>query len=159
VIRPPIPVERIAHLCGGQVRYEPFEGQISGILYNENGRIIIGVNSLHPKTRQRFTIAHEIGHIKLHQGEQFYIDRDFRIYLRDEKSSQATDKKEIQANSFAAELLMPEKMLMADWQERDTGYTYDIENDEFIQSLAKRYKVSLQAMIFRLINLRLIQQP
>ncbi len=157
VDNPPISVERIAHVYGVQIRYEPFEGQISGLLFRENGRTIIGVNSLHPKARQRFTIAHEIGHMmKLHIQDELHVDRAY--LLRDEKSSQAVDPKEIEANQFAAELLMPTDMIIRDWDERKSELGYDYEDDEFIRGLAKRYKVSLQAMIFRLINLKLIEQ-
>lgn len=149
---PPIPVERIARLRGVQVRYVPFEGELSGLLYQENGRIIVGVNALHAKARQRFTIAHELGHLELHSQSELHIDRNFHILLRDEQSSQAIDPNEIEANAFAAELLMPKAML-----ERDlSGQVVDYEDDEMLRNLANRYKVSLQAMIFRLTNLRLI---
>ena len=156
VEKPPVPVERVAHLCGVHLRYEPFEGDLSGLLYPENGKIIIGINSRHSKNRQRFTIAHEIGHLKLHSPD-LYVDRNFSVH-RDQRSSEATDKSEIQANRFAAELLMPEEMIRSDWAELGSNPSYDIENDDYIRKLAKRYKVSLQAMIFRLINLGLIKQ-
>jgi Zn-dependent peptidase ImmA (M78 family) len=157
VDKPPIPVERIARLCDAQLRFDPFEGDISGILYHEGGKAIIGVNSLHSATRQRFTIAHEIGHLKLHDKSELYVDRDFRVY-RDEHSSRATNKLEIEANKFAAELLMPEEMIRNDWTDHGILLSYDYENDEYIHKLAKRYKVSLQAMIFRLMNLGLIKE-
>ena len=53
---------------------------------------------------------------------------------------------------------MPEEMVRADWDKGDSDLVYDYENDEFINKLAKRYKVSLQAMIFQLLNLKLIRQ-
>lgn len=149
---PPIPIERIAKLKGATIRYVPFEGRISGLLYQDEDQTIIGVNKLHPKTRQRFTIAHELGHLLLHSDEELYLDRDFRIALRNEHSSESTDINEIQANSFAAELLMPFAMLRGDLR----GHVLDYENDDEIRTLANRYKVSLQAMIFRLTNLGLI---
>lgn len=149
---PPVPVERIARLRGIHLRYVPFEGEMSGLLFQEGGNIIIGVNELHPKTRQRFTIAHELGHLELHNRSEFHIDRNFRILLRDERSSQAIDPTEIEANAFAAELLMPKIMLERDLR----GHMVDYEDDELIRNLANRYKVSLQAMIFRLTNLGFI---
>lgn len=56
------------------VRYSPFEGELAGMLVRGDGQIVIGVNSLHPLNRQRFTIAHECGHLLLHKGE-FHVDR------------------------------------------------------------------------------------
>jgi Zn-dependent peptidase ImmA (M78 family) len=152
VNEPAIPVERMARLLGAQLRYVPFEGDLSGLLSQEQGRIIIGVNELHPKTRQRFTIAHELGHLELHHPSELHIDHHYRILLRSERSSQAIDPEEIEANAFAAELLMPQTML-----EKDIGeQAIDYEDDEMIRELAHRYKVSLQAMIFRLTNLGFI---
>lgn len=56
---------------------------------------------------------------------------------------------EIEANGFAAELLMPAFMLEHDVEEADPF----IEDDELTSWLADRYEVSLQAMAIRLGNL------
>lgn len=152
VKEPPIPVERIAHMQGALIRYEPFEGDLSGLLFREQNQIVIGVNALHSKTRQRFTIAHELGHLALHNTKRLHIDRDYRVYARDGRSSQADDPIEIAANAFAAALLMPSHMLRSDLQD----HAIDLESDTRIQELADRYKVSVQAMTFRLINLGFI---
>lgn len=155
ITEPPIPVEAIAKLCDADVRFAPFDGDkgdVSGMLYKDGARSIIGVNALHAKTRQRFTIAHELGHLCLHSATKLHLDRDFRVAWRNEKSSQATDISEIEANEFAAELLMPAVML-----ERDLhGHRVDYEDDEQVSKLANRYRVSLQAMVIRLTNLGLI---
>ena len=145
---PPIPVTDIAESLGASVRYSPFEGELAGMLIRDDGQKVIGVNSLHHPNRQRFTIAHEIGHLILHKGEA-YIDRSFRINRRDAVSSQASDREEIEANRFAAELLMPYEMIKADLAE----YEIDIENEADIQELAERYKVSAQAMTHRITNI------
>jgi Zn-dependent peptidase ImmA (M78 family) len=132
--------------------YEPLEGDLSGLLFREEGRTIIGVNTMHPKPRQRFTIAHELGHLELHEGYGIHVDHKFPIMRkRDGRSSQAVDFDEIEANGFAAELLMPAEMLERDLHDKDL----DFEDDEMIRQLADRYHVSLQAMAIRLGNLRL----
>jgi Zn-dependent peptidase ImmA (M78 family) len=146
---PPVPVDKIAEALGATVRYSPFEGELAGMLVRANGHIIIGVNSLHHPNRQRFTIAHECGHFLLHQGEEIHIDRTFRINKRNEVSSLAVDADEIEANRFAAELLMPFDMMMADLRERDI----DVENEQELKELAKRYQVSVQSLTHRITNL------
>ncbi|MEW8073745.1 MAG: ImmA/IrrE family metallo-endopeptidase [Candidatus Thiodiazotropha endolucinida] len=146
--RPPIPVSEIAKDLGASVRYSPYEGELAGMLIRGEGQTIIGVNSLHHGNRQRFTISHEIGHLLLHDGDA-YIDRSFRINKRDSTSSKASDREEIEANRFAAELLMPYSMLKADLSE----YEIDIEDEEDIKELALRYKVSIQAMTHRITNI------
>jgi len=148
VHEPPIPVERLARHCGTRLRYEPFAGELSGMLFRQGDDVIIGINALHAKTRQRFTIAHELGHLMLEHDEAIFVDRGFHVLLRNERSSQATDHVEIEANTFAAALLMPVIMLKRDLR----GQTVDYEDDALIRRLADRYKVSTQAMTFRLIN-------
>lgn len=152
ISQPPVPVEALARSLGAPVRYSPFEGDISGMVFRDADRIVIGVNSLHHPNRQRFTIAHEIGHMLLHKGVEVHVDRTFRINLRDDISSQAVDRDEIEANRFAAELLMPEQMLIDDLKGREI----DFENEQDLRRLAARYGVSPQALTFRLTNLGLI---
>ena len=147
--KPPVPVERIAKLLGAKVRYAPFEGELAGMLIrDDNGKgAVIGVNSLHHPNRRRFTIAHECGHLQLHQGRRAYVDRSpLRVNLRDEVSSLAMDAEEIEANRFAAELLMPYEMIRADL----SGVGLDIEDEEALRELCERYRVSLQALTLRL---------
>lgn len=147
VRRPPVPVERIAGSLGIAVHYSPSKDDVSGALVRKGKHVLIGVNSFHHVNRQRFTIAHELGHFLLHKGVQFHVDEDFRVNWRTEESSQATNWEEIQANRFAAELLMPVEFL-----ERDLVAHSEI--DEYvIRDLATKYKVSPQSMQIRLTNL------
>jgi Zn-dependent peptidase ImmA (M78 family) len=79
-----------------------------------------------------------------------HVDRDFKVMLRDTNSSRATDPVEIEANAYAADLLMPRSMLV---KEAELRAGFDIEDDKLIQGLAAKYKVSAQAMTFRLTNI------
>lgn len=67
----------------------------------------MGINSQQAKTRQRFTIAHELCHYVLHPGVPMILDKVLRVNFRDERSGLATDAQEIATKQFAAELLMP----------------------------------------------------
>jgi Zn-dependent peptidase ImmA (M78 family) len=146
--KPPIPVEKIAETLGARVRYSPYDGELAGMLVRGNGQTVIGVNSLHHMNRQRFTIAHECGHLLFHKGE-VHIDRAFRVNRRDEVSSLAVDPDEIEANRFAAELLMPFDMITADLLERGI----DAENEQELKELARKYQVSVQAITHRITNI------
>ena len=148
VRRAPVPVEKIATALGATVKYSPFEGELAGVLARGEDQVVIGVNSSHHSNRQRFTIAHECGHLLLHEGAA-YVDKSFRVNWRDDVSSMAVDRHEIEANRFAAELLMPYKILLQDLRSHDI----DLENEEAIKTLAKRYGVSVQAMTYRIANL------
>src|SRR5439155_6312339 len=96
--KPPVPVEDLAKGVGAEIRYSPFEGDVSGMLFRHQNQKIIGVNSLHHLHRQRFTIAHEIAHLLLHEGMEVHVDHSYRLNLRDDVSSQALDPEEIAAN-------------------------------------------------------------
>src|SRR5438270_14080264 len=95
--RLPIPVDAIARKLGAFISFRPLEGDTSGMLFRESGTAMIGVNSTHPATRQRFTIAHELGHLRLHKGRPLIVDAYVRINRRDGVSSLATDMEEIEA--------------------------------------------------------------
>ena len=145
----PVPVEKIAKMLGARIQHANFNNELSGILVRKGRDIVIGVASEQPKTRQRFTIAHEVGHLVLHDIEEVHVDREFRVKLRSQVSSEAVDVDEIEANAFAAGLLMPEPLLRGDVR----NFDIDFEDASQVNALAKRYNVSSQAMTFRLMNL------
>ncbi|SDG57926.1 ImmA/IrrE family metallo-endopeptidase [Pelagibacterium luteolum] len=145
---PPIPIELVARSLGADVRYGPYEdGDLAGMLVRKGDRSLIGVNSSHHQHRQRFTIAHECGHLLLH-SDGVFIDRHFEVFKRDATSSEGKNVEEIEANQCAADLLMPAKMLIADIR----GRPIDLEDDTQVSELAKRYRVSMLAMSYRLAN-------
>jgi Zn-dependent peptidase ImmA (M78 family) len=146
VVRSPVPVEKIAHNLGIEVKFEAAEDDLSGALIREpKGRVVIGVNSAHHPNRQRFTIAHEIGHFILHRGMKLHVDEDFRVNLRDG----SVNDEEVDANAFAAELLMPTEFVSRDTQK------LGLIDQQGLERLARRYQVSSRAMEIRLTNLGL----
>ena len=114
---------------------------------------MIGVNATHPKTRQRFTMAHELGHLLLHEDRKMIVDS--HIYRRDEISSMGTEAEEVEANAFAAELLMPTELI---YDEVDDLLAEDpqITAKQLVDRLAKIFEVSSQAMEIRLGELRIL---
>src|ERR1035438_1210999 len=97
---PPTPVEKIAKALGAEVRFAPFDNELSGMVYVKDGVPIIGVNSLHHPNRQRFTIAHELGHLELHRQlitSEVHVDKNFPVLMRDPQSASGTEQVEIQA--------------------------------------------------------------
>ena len=146
----PVPIETVARNLKARISYEPFDGDLSGVLYKENDDIIIGVNSSHATTRQRFTIAHEVGHLILHELDVLHIDKNFRLHYRNEVSSQAVDIHEIEANAFAAAILMPADTLKLKFTNLiREGIDIDSGSDE-ISFLAREFQVSQQALLIRL---------
>jgi Zn-dependent peptidase ImmA (M78 family) len=129
---------------------------VSGMLVIENGRGAIGYNSAHHPVRQRFTISHEIAHYLLHvkkrsRGSRLFIDRGV-TFRRDENSSTGVAKQEVDANQLGAALLMPKGLVNQELAKHDL----DLDEEDDISFLAKRFHVSAAAMTNRLTNLGLI---
>lgn len=152
--RPPINVRRIAESLGlAVVESSELElgerGQISGLLLRREGRTICVLNKLQSRTRRRFTLAHELGHFLLHPAQESYID----VVARSARSSEGTDLWEIEANAFAAELLMPASLVI-ECAPDDLDPSFHDDQDKIVE-LAKTFRVSREAMTFRLMNLGL----
>jgi IrrE N-terminal-like domain len=118
----PIDVERLAHAEGFTIERRPLGGDDGETV----GRCIT-VNSDQPLVRQRFTIAHELGHFVMH-------------------SSHGTDdESERQADVFAGALLIPRGLLR-----REFTTTKDPE------VLSRRFLVSRDALWIALKDARLV---
>jgi Zn-dependent peptidase ImmA (M78 family) len=145
---PPVPVDRVAKTAGFRLIKERLESDFSGFYVMRAGTPTIGVNIFHPTVRQRFTVAHEIGHAKLHVNDHY--DREFR---RDPNSATATDPAEMDANAFAAELLMP-----ADWVTDRWATATDLTDNDWLVRTAREFGVSTQSLLYRIENLGLLKQ-
>ncbi|MCC6206434.1 MAG: ImmA/IrrE family metallo-endopeptidase [Hyphomicrobiales bacterium] len=152
----PVPVDRIAKGMGAVLRYSPLDDELSGMIYVKDGQPIIGINALHHPNRQRFSIAHEIGHLEMHRdliSEKIHVDKEFPIELRalkrDATSALGTETIEIEANRFAAALLVPDSFI-----EKALGSRrFDIDDDAPIEDLARQLRVSKQMLEYRIRNL------
>ena len=152
VTAPPVPVERIAKMLDVQLRYSPLDEELSGMIYIKEGTPIIGVNVLHHPNRQRFTIAHECGHLILHKQQltkEVHVDKAFPMLMRNSALTGSMDQMEIEANLFAAELLMPKSLLMKTLGSE----SFDIDDETAVRTLARSFTVSPAAMRFRIGNL------
>lgn len=165
ITKAPVPVDAIAENLGATIVYEPNDDDLSGFLLKDKSRnqVVIGVNSSHPKVRQRFTIGHEIGHLLLHSEESFHLDRSNEgfgrkttadKFERNKDSTTGANKIEREANLFAAELLMPKNFIEKDMAKLGN---IDLLHDLRLEQLAIDYGVSLQALTYRLNNLGYIQ--
>lgn len=148
---PPVDVEAIAQAEGAFIRYEPLQ-ETSGLLVRrEDGKIIIGVNSLHHPNRQRFTIAHELGHMLLHADHPTMFVDGHMVHFRDDQKTDKFDPREIEANAFAAAVLMPETFVR-----RDLSPQIDALDEVAVRTIANHYQVSQQALTIRLMTLGLV---
>jgi len=120
IIEPPVDVERIAFREGLRVVRKHL-GAADGFI-DDN---IITVNADHARTRQRFTIAHELGHLVLH-------------------ADGTDDNSEREADQFASALLIPREMLR-----------HAVAEAQDIDVLRRRFNVSREALWIALEEARL----
>lgn len=148
----PIPVDEIAKKRGLTIKPYNLGEKVSGVLVMDSGKGTIGINPTESKVRQRFTVAHELGHFELHKQESgLFIDKEFKMLFRDQNSSIGEVRKEQEANAFAAALLMPEKLLVKEIKNQN----FDLNDEDSLKDLAKLFHVSIPAMTFRIANLNL----
>jgi IrrE N-terminal-like domain len=153
---PPVDVEEIAEMLHLPVVHKhglhhPKHGRVSGLLLRKGGMAVCVVNADQHPNRTRFSIAHELGHFLLHPPEETYVDPRFTANFRGDRASEGSDPCEIEANAFAAELLMP-----AEWVRGSVRPPLDVFEDERVRELARQFGVSQQAMTYRLMNLGLL---
>ncbi len=113
---------------------------ISGSICKEDKEYVIYINPSHPSTRLKFTLAHELGHFFY---DKEYLDNNKQIidYFKQSSNSHIDIEmrlKDIKANQFAAELLMPENIFIKKWIEKATP-----------EKVAKFFGVSLEATKIR----------
>lgn len=145
-----IDIDAIASHLGIIVEYkDPKDDTISGAIHRELNRTVIYINSEQPPNRQRFTLAHELGHFILHKDMKAFVDgKKTQILLRSKQGEKS--QKEVEANCFAAALLMPAKGV-------ESQYKILKKNENFegmaLVELSLIYSVSIEAMGYRLMNL------
>lgn len=138
----PVDPVTIARTAGLRVLEAPLNENTLGALVKQPGKDpTILLNQNDSNNRKRFTCAHELGHFVRRSEEE---DEYATVDLRDSNSATGDDPEEVYANEFAACLLMPESEVRALAQLEMS----DLE-------MAIRFKVSREAMQFRLKNLGL----
>lgn len=143
----PVDVFSVARALGIQVQSVPLDDELSGMAFIRDGNRVIIVNSQHHPNRQRFTAAHELGHHTIHAEHlQTNVHVDKKIFKRNARSRTGEDIFEVEANTFAAELLIPKSEL------RTLGLI-DVNDEQRITELAREFRVSQSAMAIRIDNL------
>ncbi|WP_293575632.1 ImmA/IrrE family metallo-endopeptidase [Phaeobacter sp.] len=154
----PVNVEAILRALDVEVRKDAILGEdISGEIRRNGERYVISTSGDEHAFRQRFTLAHELGHFVLHKSLIGTGLDDSKMY----RSTEAGDfynteiklAHERQANSFAAKVLMPKHLLKKKIDELSQS-----ESKPDVSELCNLFQVSYSAMKWRLVNLGWAQQ-
>lgn len=142
-----IPVDPVmlANRLGIKVNNAVFKDDgYAGLIAKRGDAMTLLVNANDTPVRKKFTIAHELGHhfLHLHSSDGEFIDENmdhFRDIEVDIEKPSEERIREVEANYFAAALLMPKELVLQEFKE-----CQDVEK------LAKKFNVSVQAMDNRL---------
>lgn len=115
---------------------------IAGCCWRDGGRVVLWVNGTQAVVRQRFTLAHELGHVRCGHDEHVPVDTFETL------AGRTTDAREIQANAFAAELLAPKAGVTAPVEDREPTL-------DDVVTIAARFGISAIAALYRLNTLEL----
>jgi hypothetical protein len=106
---PPVRLPDLARALGVPIKAATLGPGISGEIRPAEGEnaFVIRINRHDPSKRQRFTVAHELAHFLLHRDEIGNGIEDDVLYR-----SSLSNRREQQANRLAADILMPETLLI-----------------------------------------------
>lgn len=151
---PPVDIEGIIKTLDISIETRPDFKKIKvlGSISIKDNAPVIWINRIanQQETRKRFTLAHELGHYMLHLApmtswnpKDGFIDEKIG-FNRDEE----WDYKEMEANRFAAQILMPIDYIKKEHEKRKGS-------GRIIEELASFFNVSKIAMKYRLESLEL----
>ncbi len=140
----PLPdlVELLEERLGVHVAVEPLPEGVEGLCIRLEDFCLALVRSQPVVGRERFTLAHELGHLLAGDAEPLHLDEQLF----------GQGLQEIRANAFAAHFLMPEAGL----RKRVRGRSVD---GQVVCELQYAFGVSLEALLWHLRNLSLIDEP
>ncbi len=148
----PVPIVSIVREYGFSVYGADLEDKISGIILVDDKKIngygtnkLIMVNRNHSEYRNRFTIAHELGHYLLNdKPTSCFAHRD---------TIEQNDMEEVMANSFASYLLMPDKKLRGFIAVQKSLMGDSFDNLYLMKLISKEFLVSESAAATRLLKM------
>lgn len=142
---PPVNIEAVIRGLGVELdKKATLASDISGQIERTNdNNYRVSVNVADNYMRQRFTMAHELGHFLLHKGligdgltdDRAYRSTDVGVY----RNPLVGEAEEAAANRVAARVLMPADKVRQEAQDYRS-----------VEALAKRFQVSKRAMEIRL---------
>lgn len=109
---------------------------IAGCCFRDGARAVVWVNGEQPLVRQRFTLAHELGHVRIGHAVSMNVDKVEVL------AGETRDAREVQANAFAAELLAP-RAGVVELVSGEPGL-------EAVVAIAARFGISTLAALYRL---------
>lgn len=132
-IAPPIDVEGLLAQLGGDIQVDVgHEMDPESLRIHPDNSFIVFIAANTSYRRDRFTIAHELGHLILHHNHTSDKPVVFQRY--------GQSRQETEANAFAGALLMPEKAFRDFWCEHQ-----NLTHDARLDAVVRQFQVSKSA--------------
>jgi Zn-dependent peptidase ImmA (M78 family) len=138
-----INLEGVIHAESGFIQYKPLKGAQGQIVMNKNNAIITVNSNIVNKQKQRFVLAHELGHLLMHKNANRHsFNCDINAFL-DWNSKRI---EETEANLFAAELLMPSTLFKAECRKHNRISLAKL------QSIAELFQTSITSTLIKFVD-------
>ena len=124
--------------CRLRIRFGNLDSAEGRLIARPSGGGTIRISDRLSPGRSRFTIAHEIGHYRMHS---YVMSIDGEMEL----NTWSGESKEVEANIFAAELLMPEFLFSVDLKAKAPNWG-------LVKVLSEKYKTSKIASAIQIIE-------
>jgi len=141
-----IDLELVAFSLGAKVKRASLTG-CEGNIIGTNERAIITINSNADSKKQRFSLGHEIGHWVNDKGKNLTYrctSEDMRQYQI--RRNDFRQQKEVRANKFSAELVMPRFMFGPHMSEYPISFNS-------VKALANDFRVSIVSAAIRMVEI------
>ena len=134
--------------------------EVLGEIKKENGKYKINIQGYDFNYRRRFTMAHELGHYKLHKDllDDEGLDDGLSYETMYRKNAKISSNQETQANKYAIDMLVPKELIISIVKELNKikeipgiiDENGQANNLNLIEYLSNRFEVSKIALGFRL---------
>lgn len=136
----PVDLDAVTRHLSIKVIYKDLGDGIEGACKSIGAKRLVVLNPNSRGTlKERFTLAHEIGHLFIHHGSYLCGTDSFFTY-------KTQNEEEQEANDFAAEFLLPRKAMISALRKNDLNYPE-------IERISEAYKTSISVAAIRLIKL------
>lgn len=142
-----LPMHQFVSGLGATLIEEPLTNS-DGKIVRGRKKTLIKINSgILYEEKKRFTMAHEVGHYLLHDHLEVHNENSNTLnWFHNAEKQMQKGIQEWEANDFAAELLMPEKV----FRDEVAGKSF---SPKLLSDLASRFKSSITSVVFRIFQL------
>jgi Zn-dependent peptidase ImmA (M78 family) len=141
-----ISIEDVVHALDIPLRSRELNGCDGRIIHEGNKSIIVINDQIQYQSRRDFTIAHELGHYLMHRNNLIqHMDSISTMSWFDSSVKNQISIQEFEANTFAAEILLPSSIFEKELERKAFS-------PELVKEIADKFRVSQSSIIYRFVE-------